>query len=248
MANNEPTLPDSKAWAREETAKTLAGLSDSLRTHLRDVVDPYGVNLETQSFYFGSERPTESSWEMAGDWIDTDEGPVISRLEVFPSRQVFVGDELIRREEDSVPDGGLDRDLLRSFGSASKIRSAIRREKDAAEKWLMDHGTEDELPSWGSDLVQENRRQREASSHRGNTLEWWVARADEYLVVAGKLRTKYGVQEQLADDTTIDYWGVPIAGTRYRVRKLRELGLIDDSGPIPIPGRENPRMKENKNG
>lgn len=213
---------------------------------LRKADVPYGVDLTTETFYFGPEEPSEDAWEIMGDWVETESGPTLARFELLASRQVLVDGKTQTRPEGSVPGTGIDRDLLRKYGSKPQILKAITRAKKDFEASLQtDSDPEQDLPSWVQTLIQENEKARDAQPAKGKPFHWWVHRADEYLVVAANLGTKYGVQAQLADrDAGQDFWGVGIPGTRWRVRRLREMGLIDDTGPIPRPGENHPRTTD----
>ncbi len=246
MAEQELTIPDPKRFAAEASGETRRQLDSSLKEALRKSDVPYGVHLETQTFYFGPEEPSEDAWEIMGDWVETESGPAIARFELLASRQVLVDGKTQTRTEGSVPGTGIDRDLLRKYGSKPQILKAITRAKKNAGAWLQTHSDpEQDLPPWGQILVQENEKARDARPAKGKPFDWWVDRADEYLVVAANLGTKYGVQAQLADrDAREDFWGVGIPGTRWRVRRLREMELIDDTGPIPRPGENHPRTTD----
>lgn len=249
----DDALNDSSELPRtQDLVSEAKGFWDaSRREGLRRTVAPYGVDLETKTFYFGPEAPAESSWEISGEWAERGGATLIKSISVFPSRRVFSGDgdpEL--RASGSLPEGGLNRDIMRRLGSDAPIRRAIQRHKDAeADELLALVDDESELPDSGAELVEQRRAATVARSRKGKPFDWWVARADEYLTVTEKLGTTYGVQAQLADKSVkVDYWGVEEAGTRWRVKRLREMGLIDDSGPISQPGKNHPRMKEQNDG
>ena len=223
MAKTDPEFLDTDAVAAEFKAQMQRGLDVGFRDLRRQLITPFGVALKERMFYFGPVTPSERSWEIAGEWVDSDEGPIISKLELFPSRRITGPDGTIRpRPEESVPEGGLDRDIIRSLGSRPKIRKAILEAKAREAKKL--EGL--------------NR------TARGKSLEWWINRADKYLTVAENVGT-YGVQKRLASPSQKDdYWGVGKAGTRYRVEKLRQMELLDLSEPFPRPGRNHPRWKD----
>lgn len=223
--------------------------TESRREALSRVTVPYGVDTRTQTFYFGPETPTEESWEVSGEWVEKDGQILISEISVFPSRRISdPGGEFRLRDPESVPDRGLNRDIVRRFGTDAPIRRAIRKQIDAEAARVESELDDEHTSEWAADLVERSRAMTARAPGSRQTIEWWVARADEYLAVANALRSTYGVQAQLADDSTGSYWGVGIAGTRWRVKRLREMGLIDDTGPVPTVGPNHPRRKGTNNG
>ena len=241
---------DPGAAAKLMASETISILDDSQREELNNRSVPYGVNLLSKMFYFGPDSPTEESWEIAGDWVETENGVEISRVEVFPSRRIVMSNgETVERARGSAPRGGLNRDIMRKLGSDAPLKRAILRQKDIEAKHLVElsGGDSDQLPDWGSELVDESRERKAEDEDRGHGFEWWVARADEYLAVVEILGTSYGAQAQLAEQRD-DHWKVSDAGIRWRVNRFYEKGLVAGTRSLTGAGPNHPNKKGTHDG
>lgn len=235
--------------SREQKRALAAERKDQRRS--RKV--PYSVHVGTETFYFGPQAPTENSWEIQGDWIKTDEGAIeITRIEIFPSRRVVGPEgELIDRPAETTPRGGLNRDLLRSLGTDGRIRKAIARELKVAGEDLRRRAEGGRIsdPDWLKEEWESSWDRLLDKARRGEGVDWWVKRADQYIEAARQFRTSRGVRVHLAGDCADDcnlYWGVPEYGTRDRIERLREYGLVDESRHLPAPGQNHPKHKDHR--
>lgn len=246
MADNELTDPGEIPSKEELIAEQRARMDAAARQAWMSAPSPFGVFLELRIFYFGRETPGESSWEVSGEWVEEGDEILIKKMSVFPSRRVFDSDGNVSyRDPDSVPEGGLNRDIMRRLGSDARIRRVIKRQDKSEAKFLKREITpETEVTDWMRDRISQDQ-----PGPMSKPFEWWVARADEYLAMASKLGTTYGAQAQLADASAReDYWGTGIPGTRWRMKRIRDMGLIDEDAPLPRPGPNHPRRKEKENG
>jgi hypothetical protein len=237
-------------WREPAAASMIAEANAAIEESEREfrllrATMPYGVMFEPNTFYFGPDTPDETSWEIAGEWAYREDDTVaITSISIFPSRTIVDRDgSRRRRAAGSVPGRGLDREHLRKVGVGSVRREIERQLKIQARRLAEADAQGVKLGPWAFKMIAAGERasERPGRKRSGKPAAWWVERADEYLAAAEEVGSRYGAQAHLEES---EVWKVSTAGIRWRVRRLHEMGLIEDAGSKPRRGPNHPASNQ----